>query len=146
MKVLVPVKRVVVVAVPVEEMKMQWHRYQSDCSYPSGDVYFYNVGNRMGIDNIAFYGDLAGFGHTTGVDLPHEATGIMPSQKWKLRNFREKWFAGETPSVAIGQGALTVTPLRSSAAHFATKASRDAERSLFAGLTSSIAATSCRPS
>jgi penicillin-binding protein 2 len=78
----------------------------------SCDSYFYTIGNKMGIDNIAFYGDLAGFGHTTGIDLPHEATGIMPSQKWKLRNFREKWFAGETPSVAIGQGALTVTPLQ----------------------------------
>jgi penicillin-binding protein 2 len=78
----------------------------------SCDVYFYTIGARMGIDHIAFYGDLAGFGHPTGIDLPHEATGIMPSAEWKLHNYREKWYAGETPSVAIGQGALTVTPLQ----------------------------------
>ena len=78
----------------------------------SCDVYFYNVGNKMGIDNIAFYADIVGYGHKTGVDLPHEAEGVVPSTKWKLRNFRQKWYAGETISVAIGQGALTVTPLQ----------------------------------
>ena len=66
----------------------------------------------MGIDNIAYYGDLVGFGHLTGIDLPDEKGGIMPSQQWKLQNYREKWWAGETPSVAIGQGALIVTPLQ----------------------------------
>ncbi len=78
----------------------------------SCDVYFYTIGAKMGIDNIAFYGDIAGFGHPTGIDLPHEASGLMPSEKWKLRAMRQKWYAGETPSVAIGQGALTVTPLQ----------------------------------
>ena len=78
----------------------------------SCDVYFYTVGAKTGIDNLAFYGDLAGFGSPTGVDLPHEASGVMPSAQWKLRYYRQKWYAGETPSVAIGQGALTVTPLQ----------------------------------
>jgi penicillin-binding protein 2 len=78
----------------------------------SCDVYFYNVGNKMGIDNIAFYADIVGFGHKTGIDLPHETEGVVPSSKWKLRNFRQKWYAGETISVSIGQGALTVTPLQ----------------------------------
>ena len=78
----------------------------------SCDVYFYTIGSKTGIDNIAFYADLAGMGHQTGIDLPHEAVGIVPSEKWKLRNYRQKWYAGETPSVAIGQGALTVTPLQ----------------------------------
>src|SRR5947209_15920992 len=78
----------------------------------SCDVYFYNVGNKLGIDKIAFYADLAGYGHPTGIDLPHEAVGVVPSQQWKLRNFRQKWYAGETISVSIGQGALTVTPLQ----------------------------------
>lgn len=78
----------------------------------SCDVYFYTVGSKLGIDNIAEYATLAGFGAPTGIDLPHEAAGIVPSEKWKLRNFRQKWYAGETPSVAIGQGALTVTPLQ----------------------------------
>ncbi len=77
----------------------------------SCDTYFYNVGVKAGIDNLAFYGDLVGFGRPTGVDLPHEVTGIMPSEKWKLRTQRQKWYAGETPSVAIGQGAVTVTPI-----------------------------------
>ncbi len=78
----------------------------------SCDVYFYTIGAKAGIDNLAFYGDIAGFGHPTGIDLPHEKEGLMPSEKWKLRTQRQKWYAGETPSVAIGQGALTVTPLQ----------------------------------
>jgi len=78
----------------------------------SCDSYFYTIGNKMGIDNIAYYADLVGFGHASGIDLPQEKDGTVPSPQWKLRNYREKWFAGETPSVAIGQGALTVTPLQ----------------------------------
>ena len=78
----------------------------------SCDVYFYNVGNRMGIDKIAQYAEMAGFGKKTGIDLPYEQEGIVPSTKWKIRNYRQKWYAGETISVAIGQGALTVTPLQ----------------------------------
>jgi penicillin-binding protein 2 len=78
----------------------------------SCDVYFYTIGAKAGIDNLSYYGDLAGFGHPTGIDLPHEKEGLMPSEKWKLRTQRQKWYAGETPSVAIGQGALIVTPLQ----------------------------------
>jgi len=78
----------------------------------SCDVYFYNVGNRLGIDRIAFYAEQAGYGRKTGIDLPGEADGLVPSSAWKIRNYRQKWFAGETISVAIGQGALTVTPLQ----------------------------------
>jgi penicillin-binding protein 2 len=78
----------------------------------SCDVYFYTIGARAGIDNLSFYGDLAGFGHLTGIDLPHENAGIMASAQWKLRTLRQKWYAGETPSVAIGQGYTTVTPLQ----------------------------------
>jgi len=78
----------------------------------SCDVYFYTIGAKAGIDNLAFYGDIAGFGHPSGIDLPNEKSGVMPSTEWKLRTQRTKWYAGETPSVAIGQGALTVTPLQ----------------------------------
>jgi len=78
----------------------------------SCDVFFYTVAAKTGIDNLAFYAETAGFGHHTGIDLPNEFVGVVPSEKWKLRNFREKWYAGETPSVGIGQGALTVTPLQ----------------------------------
>lgn len=82
----------------------------------SCDVYFYNVGNRLGIDRIAHYAELAGIGHKTGIDLPNETQGTMPSSKWKMRMFRQKWYAGETISVAIGQGAVTVSPLQIAAA------------------------------
>lgn len=78
----------------------------------SCDVFFYAVGNRLGIDTIAKYAELAGLGHKTGIDLPQEKEGVVPSTQWKMRLYREKWFAGETISVAIGQGALTITPLQ----------------------------------
>ncbi|RPI18514.1 MAG: penicillin-binding protein 2 [Acidobacteriales bacterium] len=78
----------------------------------SCDVYFYNLGNRLGIDRIAEYAELCGLGKRTGIDLPHEAEGLVPSSRWKIRSTRQKWYAGETISVAIGQGALTVTPLQ----------------------------------
>ncbi len=78
----------------------------------SCDTYFYNVGVKMGIDDMAYYGQMIGYGSKTGVDLPNESSGIMPSPEWKLRNYREKWYAGETVSVSIGQGALVVTPLQ----------------------------------
>ena len=78
----------------------------------SCDVFFYNVGNRLGIDRIAKYAELAGIGHKTGIDLPNETQGTMPSTRWKLRVSRQKWYAGETISVVIGQGAVTVSPLQ----------------------------------
>jgi penicillin-binding protein 2 len=82
----------------------------------SCDVFFYNTANRMGIDKLAQYAELAGFGHKTGIDLPNERESTMPSTRWKQRMFRQKWFAGETISVAIGQGAVTVSPLQLAAA------------------------------
>jgi penicillin-binding protein 2 len=66
----------------------------------------------VGIYNLSVYGDLVVFGQPTVIDIPHEKSCLMPSEKWKLRNYRTKWYAGETPSVAIGQGALIVTPLQ----------------------------------
>jgi penicillin-binding protein 2 len=77
----------------------------------SCDVFFYNVANKLGIDRLAEYADMAGFGHKTGIDLPNERESTMPSTKWKLRLSRQKWYAGETISVGIGQGAITVSPL-----------------------------------
>jgi len=78
----------------------------------SCDVYFYNLGNRIGVDKIAAAAEKMGFGKRTGIDLPAEAEGIVPSTKWANRVNRRKWYAGETISVAIGQGAVTVTPLQ----------------------------------
>ncbi len=78
----------------------------------SCDVFFYNVGNRLGIDNLAKLGEIAGLGKETGIDLPFEYRGILPSSKWKARTLRQPWFPGDTISVAIGQGYLAMTPLQ----------------------------------
>jgi penicillin-binding protein 2 len=78
----------------------------------SCDVYFYNVGNELGIDRISTYAKMMGLGRKTGIDLPNEDTGLIPSQEWKQRVYKTKWYAGETISVAIGQGAVGVTPLQ----------------------------------
>ncbi len=78
----------------------------------SCDSFFYTLADRLGIDTIARYATGLGFSQRTGVDLPDEASGIMPSTAWKLKSQHEKWFAGETISVGIGQGAVTATPIQ----------------------------------
>lgn len=78
----------------------------------SCDVYFYNVGKRLGIDRIAFFAAQLGLGHKTGIDLPSEEAGLVPSSEWKRRVLKQRWFAGETISVAVGQGATITTPLQ----------------------------------
>ena len=78
----------------------------------SCDVFFYNVGQRLGIDRISYYGSHLGIGHRTGIDLPSEEAGLMPSEEWVERVYHRKWYPGETISVAIGQGAMTSTPLQ----------------------------------
>ena len=78
----------------------------------SCDVFFYNLGKNLGVERIADYAGQFGLGRRTGIDLPHEEVGTVPSPEWKERVFREEWYAGETISLAIGQGALTVTPLQ----------------------------------
>jgi len=78
----------------------------------SCDVYFYKVGNKMGIHSISSYASQFGLGRKTGVDLPSEATGLVPTPEWKKRVRREIWYPGETISVSIGQGYVTVTPIQ----------------------------------
>ena len=78
----------------------------------SCDVFFYTLAEKLGIDRIAKYATLLGLGQKTGIDLPNEVTGVMPSEEWKIRNFKQKWFAGETISVGIGQGAVAITPVQ----------------------------------
>ena len=78
----------------------------------SCDVYFYSIGQRMGIDVIAEFGKDFGLGRPTGVELPSERSGIMPTPAWKQKVKREQWLPGETISAAIGQGFVTVTPLQ----------------------------------
>lgn len=78
----------------------------------SCDTFYYTLANRLGIDTIARYAKSVGLGQRTGIDLPDEVTGTMPSTEWKLRTQHQPWYAGETISVGIGQGAVTVTPVQ----------------------------------
>jgi penicillin-binding protein 2 len=80
--------------------------------YQSCDVFFYTLAEKLGIERIAKYASAFGLGQKTGIDLPQEASGIMPSEEWKIRNYKQKWFAGETISVGIGQGAVAATPIQ----------------------------------
>src|SRR5690349_4282382 len=80
--------------------------------YQSCDVFFYTLAEKLGIDRIAKYATAFGLGQKTGVDLPQEVSGVMPSEEWKIRNFKQKWYAGETISVGIGQGAVAATPIQ----------------------------------
>lgn len=78
----------------------------------SCDVYFYKMGHRLGIETIANYASLFGLGKKTGIDLPSERQGIVPSPEWKQKARGEQWYPGETISVSIGQGYVTVTPIQ----------------------------------
>jgi penicillin-binding protein 2 len=82
----------------------------------SSDTYYYILANDMGIDAIAGFMKNFGFGARTGIDLIGEATGVLPSQEWKQKRFRrpeqQKWYAGETISIGIGQGYNAYTPIQ----------------------------------
>jgi penicillin-binding protein 2 len=77
----------------------------------SCNVYFYTLGNLLGVDRMHKWATALGLGEMTGIDLPHETKGIMPSTAWKKQRTGEKWYAGETISVSIGQGQVSVTPV-----------------------------------
>jgi len=89
----------------------------------SCNIYFYNVGRRLGIERIARYAKLLGLGEPTGIDLPGEKEGLIPTPEWSLKVRKTNWYAGETISVSIGQGPLVVTPIQM-AAHTALVANR----------------------
>ncbi len=78
----------------------------------SCDVYFYTLGKLLGIDKLAYYAKHLGLGSRTGIDLPSEDPGLIPSPEWVQKVFKRPWWAGETISVAIGQGAVAVTPVQ----------------------------------
>jgi len=78
----------------------------------SCDVFFYTIGKELGIDKISHYAAALGLGKPTGIDLPGEEPGLVPSEEWVERVFHHKWYAGSTISVAIGQGATEVTPIQ----------------------------------
>jgi penicillin-binding protein 2 len=78
----------------------------------SCDTYYYTLAERLGIGPIANWAHKLGLGQKTGIDLPNEVNGVVPSEEWKMKNYHEKWYAGEVISVGIGQGALAVTPVQ----------------------------------
>lgn len=78
----------------------------------SCDVYFYHFAEKLGVDRIERFAKASGFGAPTGIDLPHEKSGLVPSKAWKRRRFGQGWARGETLNVSIGQGFTLVTPLQ----------------------------------
>ena len=83
-----------------------------DALVQSCDVFFYTVGHRMGIDKLARYAKIFGFGLPTGLGLSREKSGLVPSTQWKLKNRKQPWLLGETISASIGQGYNLVTPIQ----------------------------------
>lgn len=78
----------------------------------SNDIYFYKIGELVGIDSMLDWSRKFGFGQKTGIDLPNEVAGFLPSPEWKEKEMGERWFLGNTYHFAIGQGDLTATPLQ----------------------------------
>ncbi len=78
----------------------------------SCDTFYYTLAERLGIEKIAYWAHKVGIGQKTGIDLPGEVSGTMPSEEWKMKNFHEKWYAGEVISVGIGQGAVAISPIQ----------------------------------
>jgi penicillin-binding protein 2 len=84
----------------------------ADALAESCDVYFYQLGQRIGVDRLARYATACGLGRPTGIDLVGEEDGLVPTEKWKISRFGQPWYGGETLSVAIGQGYNLVTPIQ----------------------------------
>ncbi|MBI3223205.1 MAG: penicillin-binding protein 2 [Nitrosomonadales bacterium] len=78
----------------------------------SCDTYYYGLATEMGIDNIFNFLSRFNFGKKTGIDLEGETSGLLPSQEWKMKRYKDKWYAGDTVSVGIGQGYNLVTPMQ----------------------------------
>ncbi len=89
-----------------------WINFQEAMAH-SDNVYFYEMGNRLGIDALERYSRMFGLGERTGIDLPYEAEGLVPNRKYKADNFEDgEWYLSETFDAAIGQGFNLVTPLQ----------------------------------
>ena len=78
----------------------------------SCDVYFYKAGKKLTVDRMSEFGRACGFGQPTGISLPHEKGGVMPTREWKRKRFGESWQGGDNLNMAIGQGYTLVTPLQ----------------------------------
>lgn len=85
----------------------------------SCDVYFYEMGRRLGVDRLAEYARSFGMGQASGIGINREENGLVPTEAWKRKLFNQPWVGGETLSVAIGQGALQVTPIQLAVAYAA---------------------------
>jgi penicillin-binding protein 2 len=81
------------------------HAMEKSCN-----VFFYTVGNQLGVDRIYKWAEKLGMTGKTGIDLPNEQDSLVPNSEWKMRRFGERWYPGETISVSIGQGQVSVTP------------------------------------
>lgn len=78
----------------------------------SCDVYYYIMAERLGIDKIEQFAKSCGFGALTGIDLPHEKSGLVPGKEWKKKRFNRPWVRGDTFNVSIGQGSTLITPVQ----------------------------------
>lgn len=78
----------------------------------SCDVFFYNVGNRVGVDILREYAEKYGLAKKTGIDIPYEQPGLIPTKKWKKKRYNQKWIKSETLSLSIGQGYNLLTPVQ----------------------------------
>lgn len=78
----------------------------------SNDIFFYRLGEEMGVDRIYDWSIKFGLGSTSGIELPGEVAGLVPNDGWKRENMGERWYLGDTYHLSIGQGNLTVTPLQ----------------------------------
>ncbi|MEO5676684.1 MAG: penicillin-binding protein 2, partial [Usitatibacter sp.] len=82
----------------------------------SCDTYFYGLATELGIDSVHRFLAQYGFGQPTGIDIEGELSGLNPSQEWKQKRFKQKWYVGDTVSIGIGQGYMLTTPLQLAAA------------------------------
>ncbi|MDP8233848.1 MAG: penicillin-binding protein 2 [Candidatus Saelkia tenebricola] len=94
--------------------KEEGHGWQNlrDAVVHSCNVYFYQAGLKVGVKDIVSYSKKFGFGEKTGIDLPYESSGFLPSPDWKLKQTKEIWYPGDTINLSIGQGYLLVTPVQ----------------------------------
>ena len=88
-----------------------WLNFKSAMAH-SDNVYFYEMGNRLGVDLLGYYAKMFGLGEVTGIDLPYESPGLVASKEYKMKVYEEEWYISETFDAAIGQGFNLVTPLQ----------------------------------
>ncbi len=88
------------------------HENIVDALRDSCDVYFYEVGQKVGIDDLIKWGKVFGIGELTGIDLPGELSGTAAGREWKEKKFGERWYKGDTVNYSIGQGFLLMTPIQ----------------------------------